>query len=190
MSFDLLDPAKKCALSEAVAPAFDIDPGFGAFYHPDFLKRKQWVAAIFEGDFRDDGDQICQGLSSAGIFTVACGGLAEYMTDWYSLSPQEGDLKEVRNKYFEPSYFISDYLESFCIVSDSDYYWSIAADIDKIENKFEINIKKCISEFRSDIAAFSTSDDEHSRKIGSMLQRYLEICEASLGNATRIDGRI
>ncbi|WP_156312169.1 hypothetical protein [Methylobacterium platani] len=178
MSFSQLDRKAKHEIEIMVKKVLEIEDGLGAFYKRDFLVHKRWSVALFEGDFRDKDDSIAQGLAKKGISRIFCGGLADYMTDWYQINPEDGDLKDVRNKYFEPSYFITDKFNEFCIVSDSDYYWALASRRDNIANIFNVDLEKSLLRMRENVAPLLRDSADSDYKTGKMLQKYLKICES------------
>ncbi|WP_279357923.1 hypothetical protein [Methylobacterium indicum] len=179
MTFHKLSHREKAEAQAKTKYAFDVRPGLGAFYRPIFLSQKLWTAVIFEGDFKDFNGQISKGLSHSAVSTAICGDLEYEAADWYSIDPRV-DADDVRNRYLEPSYFISDNFNNFCIVSDGDYYWAVAARNKYLKDFFAIDSFSCLEDFRVDIEPYKKSMDNHNKMIGSMLMEYLEICRESI----------
>ncbi|WP_156398903.1 hypothetical protein [Methylobacterium sp. Leaf469] len=182
MAFDLMSDHERSQLIQAVDPALQTVPDYGSFFKYGFLDGKKWGSVIHGGDFKDHDMVISKSLQKHNIRNLVCGGIAGYMDEAYRISSSHEDLKNVRNKYFTPSYFITDELQSFMIVSDSDYYWGFASEKNIINDTFDGDIKKIMDPFRESNASFFGSTDYHNKKIGNMIEDYLEICYKSCRN--------
>ncbi len=177
-TFRILPAAEREGLLALVTPALDIVYGLGAFFKPSYLAGRGWRAGIFGADFRDADGCVSTPLRERGLRELACGTLTEYVLDSFRIDCDHASLKRVHDEYVEPSYFVTDDLRSFCLVSDSDYYWGIAGDADLVD-RVSAGAHRTLDEFEASHAPYLDSDDAHDRRIGAMLAAHLAVCRAS-----------
>lgn len=179
MTFHGLPPPERERLIALALSATDVVYGLGAFFKPSFLAERGWRAVIVESDFTDAGGCVSTPLRERGIAEVACVGLTDYVLDAFRVGCRHEDLKRIHDEYVEPSYVVTDDLRSFCLVSDSDYYWGFAGDADLVAQVFGGDVPAGLDAFEVENAPYLESDWDHHVRIGTMLRAYLTICRDS-----------
>ena len=176
----LLNPENAAKIRNIANSYLFSHDGNGSFFRNDFLQKRNFCCVLFQGDFYDTGESIAKLCSLAGVPTVQCGSTTEHHVECYSFIPLHENLTRIRKEYVDPSYFITDEFKNFMVVSDSDYYWAVAAPFPFLKTIFTESLLSIAETFRNDFASFRSSQNKHNRFIGGMMEEFTQISVSSI----------
>ena len=176
MVFSLLPEQSKIDLINRSENIFDVKAGRSAFFKKSFLQNRDWAVLLYECDFKYDATRVALACEKLSYLRASCFNIGYVQDLSYNIDLCEGDLFHVHEVYCAPSYVIIEEEERFAIVSDSDYYWSIAGDKSFLSQIAFPSIKEELELFRKGIDPYITSKDSHNKSIGYQMLAYLKIC--------------
>jgi hypothetical protein len=159
---------------------FDVDPGISAFLKGEAIHQRGWGALLFEHRLEGDASRaVAAACKNAGFSTALCVDIDEhaYETRYISLDPE--GIGKARYEFHTPSYAIIEADEKFFIVSDNDYYWSIAGERNFVESVFDVPWEKLLGDFEVGIRPYTQAGNAAERRISQNLLKYLDICRSS-----------
>jgi hypothetical protein len=176
MSLKRLSKSESSRIEVLAKSYLAIVPGLSAFFTHEVLQDRQWVAAPFECDFDQDASAVAISCKKFGFVSGFCANVDANADQAYSLSLSEDDLRQVHRRYFMPSYAIVEQSEAFVLISDSDYYWSIAGTPDFVRSVAGKPIGAVLRKFHASIEPYAMSKDSHNQRIGRTMLSYYETC--------------
>ena len=177
MALSPLSDKSRADLINASKNIFDVQVGRSAFFKKSFLESRNWIALLCECDFKDDANRIAVACEKVFYVKAFCFNVDHPEDLAYSISLCRDDLFKVHEIYHAPSYAIIDQEERFVIVSDSDYYWSVAGSKYFIDQIAFPSIEEELSLFSKGIDSYIMSEDLHNKSIGRQMLTYLRICQ-------------
>ena len=185
MSRSLLPMAEADLLRKRSSEYLDITSGLAAFFCKSFLEHRNWLAIIYECDFKADAGRVARASKMFGYYEASCFNVDQNKNEAYNIELSEKDLSSVHDIYHVPSYAILEKYDAFMIVSDSDYYWAIAGQRQFIEEISERNLERELDVFAAGIAPYVASSDSHNRAIGQCMLSYLMLCRERVSVGAR-----
>jgi hypothetical protein len=140
-----------------------------AFFERHFLERRGWYAAVVTEELTpEDAERVAAACGRFGYGLATVLDIDHFDPDSiYRIKLGAEALASLEETFLTPSYLLVEENERFMIVSDGDYYWSIAGKIDFL--------KACVggslSAINEEFARTAKKYEESGASVGTWLSR-------------------